>query len=81
MDIKDSMRQIFSMSSIYAIPLALILKYENVDITTTPLWNTLEYVKNGLVPIALITLGVQLSKTEFDFPIFMKIDCILKADF
>lgn len=67
MNINDSMRQIFSMPSIYAIPLALILKYAKVDITTTPLWSTLEYVKNGLVPIALITLGVQLSKTEFDF--------------
>jgi Predicted permeases len=67
MNIKDSLYQIFSMPSIYAIPLALLLKYAKVDITTTPLWNTLEYVKNGLVPMALITLGVQLSKTKFDF--------------
>lgn len=67
MSIKDSLHQIFTMPSIYAIPLALLLKYLKVDITTTPLWPTLEYVKGGLVPIALITLGVQLSKTEFDF--------------
>ena len=67
MNIKDSMRQIFTMPSIYAIPLALSLKYFNVDITSTPIWPTLEYVKNGLVPIALISLGVQLSKTKFDF--------------
>jgi len=67
MNVKDSIHQIFSMPSIYAIPLALLLKYAKVDITTTPLWNTLEYVKNGLVPMALITLGVQLSKTKFDF--------------
>ncbi|KZL92545.1 AEC family transporter [Clostridium magnum] len=67
MNIKDSMHKIFSMPSIYAIPLALLLKYAKIDITTTPLWNTLEYVKNGLVPMALLTLGVQLSKTKFDF--------------
>lgn len=67
MNIKDSMHQIFTMPSIYAIPLALLLKYFNVDITSTPIWPTLEYVKNGLVPIALISLGVQLSKTKFDF--------------
>lgn len=67
MNIKASMRQIFSMPSIYAIPLALLLKYLNVDITSTPIWPTLEYVKNGLVPMALISLGVQLSKTKFDF--------------
>jgi Predicted permeases len=67
MSIRDSIHKIFSMPSIYVIPLALLLKYAKVDITTTPLWSTLEYVKNGLVPMALITLGVQLSKTEFDF--------------
>ena len=66
MNIKASMHQIFSMPSIYAIPLALLLKYFNVDITSTPIWPTLEYVKSGLVPIALISLGVQLSKTKFD---------------
>lgn len=67
MNIKDSMHQIFSMPSIYAIPLALLLKYFRVDITPTPLWPTLVYLKGVLVPMALITLGVQLSKTEFDF--------------
>jgi len=67
MNIKDSMRQIFTMPSIYAIPLALLLKYVKVDITTTPLWPTIVYIKDGLVPMALLTLGVQLSKTEFNF--------------
>lgn len=67
MNIKASLHQIFTMPSIYAIPLALALKYLNIDIRPTPLWPTLEYVKNGLVPIALISLGVQLSKTNFNF--------------
>jgi len=67
MNIKASMHKIFSMPSIYAIPLALLLKYLNIDIKPTPIWPTLEYVKSGLVPIALISLGVQLSKTKFDF--------------
>jgi predicted permease len=67
MKFKDSIRQIFTMPSIYAIPLALILKQVNFDITATPIWSSIEYVKDGLVPMALITLGVQLSKTKFDF--------------
>jgi predicted permease len=67
MNIKDSIRQIFSLPSIYAIPLALLFKYMQVDVTTTPLWPALVYIKSGLVPISLITLGVQLSKTEFKF--------------
>ncbi|RNC62839.1 MAG: hypothetical protein AWM53_01862 [Candidatus Dichloromethanomonas elyunquensis] len=66
-NIKDSIRQIFTMPSIYAVLVALLLKYFNIDILATPLWTTLEYIKDGLVPMALLTLGVQLSKTEFDF--------------
>ncbi|NLI92939.1 MAG: AEC family transporter [Peptococcaceae bacterium] len=66
-NIKDSIYQILTMPSIYAILLALLLKYFNIDIITTPLWPTLQYIKDGLVPMALLTLGVQLSKTEFDF--------------
>lgn len=67
MNIKDSMRQILTMPSIYAIPLALLLKYLQADVTTTFIWPTIEYIRGGLVPMALLTLGAQLSKTEFDF--------------
>ena len=67
MNMKESIKQIFSLPSIYAIPLALLFKYTQLDVTTTPLWPALVYIKNGLVPISLITLGVQLSKTEFRF--------------
>ncbi|MCI1714950.1 AEC family transporter [Clostridium sp.] len=67
MDIKDSMHQIFTMPSIYVILIALLLKYIQIDITITPLWPAIEYIKGGLVPMALITLGTQLSKTKFDF--------------
>lgn len=67
MNFKDSIRQIFSLPAIYAIPLALLFKYIQVDLTITPLWPALIYIKNALVPITLITLGVQLSKTEFKF--------------
>jgi malate permease and related proteins len=64
---KESIRQIFNMPIIYVIPLALLFKYMQLDITATPIWNTVVYIKGGLVPVALLTLGVQLSKTQFDF--------------
>lgn len=67
MKVRDSMRKIFSMPSIYAIPLALMLKYMHFDIVDTPLWPAIGYLNSGLVPMSLITLGVQLSKTKFDF--------------
>lgn len=67
MDVKDSLKQVFAMPSVYAAPLALALKAIDFDFTSTAVWPALAYLKNGLVPMALITLGVQLSKTAFDF--------------
>jgi predicted permease len=67
MSTRKSLAQILGMPSIYAIPIALILKTTSLDLTTTTVWPALEYLKNALVPISLITLGVQLSKTCFDF--------------
>lgn len=64
---KDSIKQIFGLPSIYAIPLAILFKYMQLDIISTPLWPALVYIKDGMVPLTLITLGVQLSKTEFNF--------------
>ncbi len=64
---KDSLIKVFSMPSIYAIPTALILKSIDFDFTETIIWPALDYLKDALVPIVLITLGVQLAKTKFDF--------------
>jgi predicted permease len=55
------------MPAIYCVVLAFILKTVPYDITLTPVWPALDYARNALVPIALITLGVQLSKTTFEF--------------
>lgn len=65
--LKKSIRRILGMPSIYVIPLALILGGTNVDITALPLWPALILVKDALVPIALLTLGIQLSKNECNF--------------
>ena len=67
MNFKDSIKKIFGLPSLYAIPLALLFKYMQLDITTTPIWPALEYIKDGMVPLSLITLGAQLSKTDFNF--------------
>lgn len=65
--LKNCMKKIFSMPAIYAVPLSLIAKFSPYDLTTVPGWPALVYIKNGLVAVALLTLGVQLAKTKFDF--------------
>lgn len=64
---KDSVWQVLKMPAVYSIPLALILKGINFDMTTLLVWPAIKYASDALVPIALITLGVQLSKTSFVF--------------
>ncbi|MDP4089357.1 MAG: AEC family transporter [Bacillota bacterium] len=65
--LKACMRKIFSMPTIYAVPLSLILRLVPFDLSTAPGWPAMVYIKNGLVPVALLTLGVQLAKTSFDW--------------
>jgi malate permease and related proteins len=65
--LKNCIKKIFSMPTIYAVPLAIISRFIPYDLTAAPGWPALVYIKNGLVPMALLTLGVQLAKTSFDF--------------
>lgn len=62
---KDAVKTVVGMPAIYAVTAAFLLKLVPFDLTTTPLWPALTYLKNGLVPIALTILGIQLAKTKF----------------
>lgn len=63
---KNSVLKVLQMPAIYCVILALLFKTVPYDLTLTPVWPALEYVKNALVSVALITLGVQLSMTTFE---------------
>jgi predicted permease len=64
---KKSISKVLKMPAIYFVALAFLFKKITYDISVTPVWPALEYAKNALVPIALITLGIQLSQTTFEF--------------
>ncbi|NLX76163.1 MAG: AEC family transporter [Clostridiaceae bacterium] len=49
----------------YFVVAAFLLKLLPYDLTQFPLWPAFNYARNGLVAIALLTLGVQLSHTKF----------------
>lgn len=67
LDTKAALLQVFTMPSIYAVLAAFFFKWLQFDLTGTAIWPALDYLKGGLVPIALLTLGVQLAKTDFNF--------------
>lgn len=64
---KDSFIKILRMPIIYAIVLAFIFKSLPYDITKLPIWPSLNYATNALVPISLLTLGIQLRRTPIEF--------------
>jgi len=64
---KECIIKVLNMPTIYAIPVALILKTVPYDMTNAFIWPALDYARNALVPISLIALGIQLSKTTFEF--------------
>lgn len=63
---KDQLfKLILGIPAMYALGAALIFKALPIDATTLFFWPTLVYLKGGLIPVALFTLGVQLSKSRF----------------
>ena len=62
-----ALREAFRMPTVYAVPLALLCKALPVDLTQAPGWPALNLIAGGLVPVALLTLGVQLARTKVDF--------------
>ncbi len=63
---QTSIQGILRMPTIYAIPAAFVLRTIPFDLTTAPVWPALSYVRDGLIAVALLTLGIQLSRTKFD---------------
>jgi malate permease and related proteins len=64
---KDSVLSILQMPTVYMIPLAFILKAMPIHLQDMPFWPGFIYIKDGMISFALLTLGVQLSKTKFSF--------------
>jgi malate permease and related proteins len=69
---KHMLRGILSVPLIYAIACALLINFMKIQIPVV-IWTPIRYLSGALVPIALMTLGVQLSRSRislhFLFPI------------
>ena len=64
MDWRQSLKNILRVPTIYVVPLAFLLKLVPLDLTRLPLWPALDYMRNALVAVALLTLGAQISRTK-----------------
>lgn len=66
MTLKTGIVRVIKMPTLYAVICAITFKFMPFDFTVTPVWTVLDFLRNGMVSVALITLGVQLSKTHID---------------
>jgi len=62
----QGIRHVFRMPAIYTIICAFLFKLIPFDLTATPLWPVLVHLRNGLISVALVTLGVQLAKSNLN---------------
>ncbi|MDF2671762.1 MAG: Auxin Efflux Carrier [Clostridiales bacterium] len=67
MNWKESVKSILGMPTIYCIILAFLLKGLPFRLENFPLWPAAIYIKDGMISISLITLGIQLARTKFSF--------------
>lgn len=63
----DAVRLVFRMPIVYAVIVALVLNLGQISVEGTFWWAGITYFSKAMVMVALFTLGVQLSRTPFDF--------------
>lgn len=66
MHIKEAVISVLKMPSVYALVLAILFKLIPLNMEELFFWPALDYLKNGLIPVALVTLGIQLSLAKIE---------------
>jgi malate permease and related proteins len=60
----DSLKETMKLPFVYVIAAALLVKNFQIPVQDSKwLWNPIKYASDGLIAVALITLGVQIAKT------------------
>ena len=54
------------MPMLYSVVIAGLMRYGELAVAK-PLWTAMEVLAQGMVPLALITLGAQLANTRISF--------------
>ncbi|MDF2700035.1 MAG: Auxin Efflux Carrier [Haloplasmataceae bacterium] len=66
--VKNSLIDVFKLPMLYSVIIALIFRSFQIPVYT-PILSALNYMANGLIPLALFTLGAQLANTKISFKI------------
>lgn len=64
--IRQAIRDNLRMPMLYSVLIAGLMRYADLAVAK-PLWTAMEVLAQGMVPLALITLGAQLANTRISF--------------
>jgi len=67
MNYRDSIIKILKMPAVYSVGAAIVMKFMPFNLEDFFLWPSIEYMAEGLIPVALLTLGIQISLADLDF--------------
>jgi predicted permease len=59
----DALLNVFKVPIVYAVLLAILIKLMNLTVTGSPVFEAVEMVGKGAVPLMLLLLGMQLANT------------------
>jgi predicted permease len=59
----DALLNVFKVPIVYAVLLAILVKLMNLTVTGSPVFEAVEMVGKGAVPLMLLLLGMQLART------------------
>lgn len=65
--IRDSVKMVLHMPTIYVVPSALLLKLLSFDISVIPIWPSIQFFGSAFVAVSMITLGAQINRTPLNF--------------
>jgi predicted permease len=66
-NLKNALKKTTKMPALYLATAAFLFKFIPYDITQFPLWPALSYVRNGMISVSLLALGIQLAQTKYHF--------------
>lgn len=60
---RDTLKVLARMPIIYVLPVALFIRYMGWDMTQVFFWPIMEKASDALLPVAMVSIGIQLSRT------------------
>ena len=67
LSVHDALKAVLRIPIVYVIILALLTKHVGIDMESFFFWPVMTMASNAILPIAMLAIGIQLSRTKIDW--------------